>query len=301
VLRADDMVVLLEVARSGTLLGAATALGVDHSTISRRLTGLERELGGTVVIRSAQGCRLTDLGREVVTAAERIEQAVADVRGRGESPTGSSSLRDLIQVSSAEAFGVHFVAPVLARLQHQHPDLLVQLVTATRPPLQTVDADIEIVVGQPGASRSNTVRLTEYRNGMYASPEYLERRGMPRSPHDLGDHTLVFYIEPLMRITDLHIIQRHFPDSTIGFASTNVFAHVEATKAGSGIGLLPAFLGDREPGLTRLFPDEVSIPLDYMASLAPRVLRRPAARLVMEELSQEVIRRRSELLGRTDA
>ena len=48
------------------------------------------------------------------------------------------------------------------------------------------------------------------------------RRGRPRSPHDLGRHMLVFYIEPLMRFTDLHIIQRHFPDSTIGFASTNV-------------------------------------------------------------------------------
>ncbi len=300
-LRADDTVFLLEVARCGTLLGAATALGVDHSTVSRRLTGLEKELGGTVVIRSAQGCRLTDLGREVVAAAERIEQALADVRGRVQSPTGASPLSGLIQVSSAEAFGVHFVAPVLARLQHQHPELLVELVTSTRPLLQTVGADIEVVVGQPEASRTNTMRLTEYRIGMYAAPDYLERRGMPRSPHDLGRHMLVFYIEPLMRFTDLHIIQRHFPDSTIGFASTNVFAHVEATKAGSGIGLLPAFLGDREPGLTRLFPDQVSIPLDYVASLAPRVLRRPAARLVMEELSQEVIRRRCELLGRTDA
>lgn len=145
------------------------------------------------------------------------------------------------------------------------------------------------------------MRLTEYRIGMYAAPDYLARRGVPRSPHELGDHTLVFYIEPLMRITDLHIIQRHFPDATIGFASTNVFAHVEATKAGSGIGLLPAFLGDREPGLTRLFPEEVSIPLDYMASLAPRVLRRPAAHRVMDELSQEVVRRRCELLGRTGA
>ena len=164
----------------------------------------------------------------------------------------------LVQVSPTEAFGVHFVAPVLARLQRQHPELLVELVIATRPLLQTVGADIEVVVGQPGASRSNTVRLTEYRIGMYAAPDYLERRGMPRSPHDLGNHTLVFYIEPLIRITDLHIIQRHFPDATIGFASTNVFAHVEATKAGSGIGLLPAFLRDREPGLVRLFPDEVS-------------------------------------------
>ena len=53
-LRADDTVVLLEVARCGTLLGAATALGIDHSTVSRRLTGLEEELGGTGVIRSAR-------------------------------------------------------------------------------------------------------------------------------------------------------------------------------------------------------------------------------------------------------
>ncbi|SDX90068.1 DNA-binding transcriptional regulator, LysR family [Modestobacter sp. DSM 44400] len=296
--RADDTVILLEVARCGTLLGAAAALGVDHSTVSRRLTALEKDLGATVVIRSAQGCRLTDLGREVAEAAERIEEALADVRGHAQNPTGSSRLTGLLQVSSSEAFGVHFVAPVLARLQHQHPGLRVELVIATRPLLQTVGADIEIVVGQPGAGQNNAVPLAEYTMGMYASPEYLQRRGTPHSPGELRDHTLVFYIEPLMRITDLHIIERHFSGCTIGFASTNVFAHVEATKAGSGIGLLPAFLGDREPGLNRLFADEVSISLDYVASMAARVMRRPAAQLVMAELGREVARRRSELRGR---
>jgi DNA-binding transcriptional LysR family regulator len=297
VLRADDTVVLLEVARCGSLLGAAAVLGVDHSTVSRRLTALEKELGGTAVIRSGQGCRLTDLGHQVVAAAERIEQALADVRTSAQRPTGSAAVGGLLQVSAPDAFGVHFVTPVLARVQARNPALQVELVTATRPLLQTLGADIEIVAVQPGTEAPNTVRLGRYVLGLYASPAYLHRRGTPASPAELRDHPLVFYIEPLMRVTDLQIIQRHFADCRIGFGSTNIFAHVSATSAGGGIGLLPAYLGDADPGLVRLFPEEVSIFLDYIASVAPRVLRRPAAQLVMDELIREVGRRRHELLG----
>ncbi|MGR6964256.1 hypothetical protein ACU610_07345 [Geodermatophilus sp. URMC 61] len=98
---------------------------------------------------------------------------------------------------------------------------------------------------------------------------------MPRSPHDLGNHTLVFYIEPLMRITDPAHHPAALPGCHDGLRLDRRVRARRAHQAGSGIGLLPAFLGDREPGLVRLFPVEVSIPLDYLASLAPRVLRRP--------------------------
>ncbi|HEV7206393.1 MAG TPA: LysR family transcriptional regulator [Jatrophihabitans sp.] len=297
VLRADDTVVLLEVSRCGTLLGAASALGVDHSTVSRRLNALEQELGGAVVIRSAHGCRLTDLGREILEAAERIEQALADVRDRSVRSTGSAQLRGLLQVSSVDAFGVDIAAPVLAQMQSQHPELAVEFVTATRPLLGTTGADVEISVIAPGPPPEGTVCLGEYRLGIYASDEYLTRHGRPASRAELPAHRMIFYIEPLMSVGPLQVIQREFADCTLGFASTNVFAHFAATKAGSGIGLLPAYLADREACLTRLLPDEVSVPLHYVALLAPRARRRRAAQLYLGALQQEVDRRRSQLLG----
>ncbi len=296
-LRADDMLILLEVARCGTLVGAGQALGLDHTTVSRRITAVEQELGSPVVIRSAQGCRMTDLGRAVLDASERIEDALADVRNHAQRPTSAASLKGLVRLSSTDGFGLRFVTPVLSRLQRQHPELLTELVLATRPVVQSIGADIEIGVGQPSPRKSANVPLSPYVIGLYASGEYLQQHGEPRNLAEVARHPLVFYIEPLMRVTDLTIIHQYFSNSTIGFASTSVFSHVEATRCGAGLGLLPAFLADRVPELKRVLPKEVSIKLDYVASIAPRVMRRPAAMAVMAELTKEVQSRRNELLG----
>src|SRR3954470_14737331 len=75
-LSADDLLVLLAVGRSGRFVSAADELGLNHTTIPRRIAALELPLGGGVLARAAGGWELTDLGRAALAAAESIESAV---------------------------------------------------------------------------------------------------------------------------------------------------------------------------------------------------------------------------------
>ena len=112
--RPDDLLVLLEVARSGTFSAAGAALGIDHSTASRRINALESELGQPVLTRSAHGCEVTEFGTGLLERAERIERAMADIRPAETSATAGPLHSGLVRILAPEAFGACFVAPVLA-------------------------------------------------------------------------------------------------------------------------------------------------------------------------------------------
>lgn len=295
-LSADDMLILLEVARSGTLSGAATALGVDHATVSRRLTALERELGSPVVVRTPQGSRLTGLGQSLLGAASSIERALDEARERARAPRERSQLSGLVRISSPDACGAMFIAPAVARLHAANPELFVELMTATRPRSQGPGVDIEVTIGEPETEGTMTATvLAHYVLGLYAAEDYLARHGEPRTLAGLAEHSIVFYVEPLMRVHDLRVVREYFPGATVQLASTNIFAQVEATAAGGGIGILPPFLA--EPRLRRLLPAEATFHRKYVAFTAPESLRRPAAAAVLREIALEMENRREELMG----
>ena len=295
-LRPDDLLVLLEVARSGTLSAAGAALGVDHSTVSRRLSALETELGKPVVSRSVHGCEVTDFGRGLLERAERIEQAMIGIHDvDAPSNPDRPNFSGLVRVLAPEAFGACFVAPVLARMHNEFPAVSLELVTATRPLVQGAGADIEIGVGEPVSRRIETFRLADYTLGLYASRGYLRAHGAPTSLPDLAEHSLIYYIDALLRVSDLDLFDRLFPQGAVNIGSTSVHSQAAATRAGGGMGILPNFLVHGDERLIRVLPDEVSIELHLAAAVAPRVLRRPAAAEVMRRISREVTVRRREL------
>lgn len=296
-LRPDDLLVLLEVARSGTFSAAGAALGIDHSTASRRITALESELGEPVLIRSVHGCEVTEFGRTLLERAERIERALADIRHSVTAADGDKPLYSgLVRILAPEAFGACFVAPVLARMHSDFPEVTLELVTATRPLVQGSGADIEIGVGEPVSRRIESFRLADYSLGLYASREYVATHGEPTVVAELSRHSLVYYIDALLRVSDLDLIGRLFPAGAVQIGSTSVLAQAAATRAGGGIGVLPNFLAGGDPGLVHLLAREVRVDLHLTAALAPRVLRRPAAVEVMRRLQAEVATRRRELL-----
>lgn len=294
--RADDLLVLLEVARSGSLIGAASSIGIDHTTVSRRITALESSVGAPVVVRTGRGCELTELGRSLLAASESVERAIGQVRTLAQ-PGGVSELTGLVRIAAPDAFAVEFVGPALARMVRTHPRVTLELTSATRPMVRGHGADIEIGVGS-SLPRWETVLLSPYALGLYASSDYLADHGTPTSVDDLGAHRLVYYIESLLRVSELDIFDRLFPGHPVQVSSTSVHAQLSATLAGAGIGLLPAFLADPQVGLRRVLRAEVDVEQKYIAGLAPRSLRRPATTVVMQELRAEVRARQHELLGR---
>ncbi len=292
----DDLLVLLAVSRSAKYTTAAQALGLNHTTVSRRIAALEKALGGRVLARAAGGWELTDLGARAVQVAERVEAVVGTLGAAGTAP---DPITGVVRMTATDGFSAYIAAPAVARLRRDHPGLSVEVVTMTRRALQQRSGlDIEVVVGEPQVHRAEALRLGDYMLGMYASRAYLDEHGTPATVAELNEHPLVYFVDSMLQVDDLDAPRRLVPGMRDALTSTNVFVHVEATRAGAGIGFLPCFMGDLHTDLVRLLPAEIAELLPYWMVLRPDSLRRPAVAAVVQGLREQMAEHREWLLGR---
>jgi len=293
---ADDLLVLLAVARAGRFTTAARSLGINHTTVARRLAALEQSLGGRVLRRSGSGWRLTPLGERAAGAAEVVETAVGGLA----SNDPKSELSGLIRLSATDGFSGFIAAPAMAALRRRHPGIALEVVAVTRQASsQRVGADLEVVVGQPQVRRAEAVKLADYTLGLYASRDFLARNGEPLTTEQLTGAPLIYFIESMLQVDVLDDARHFVPQMVDAVTSTNVYVHVEATRAGAGFGLLPAFLADRHDDLVRVLPDLIERRLPYWLVARAEALRQPAVAAYVQALRQRVIEVEDALLGRS--
>jgi DNA-binding transcriptional LysR family regulator len=291
---AQDLLVLRAVAQTGRFTTAAETLGLNHTTVSRRIAALEKALGGHVLSRSAGGWELTDLGRRAADAAASVAAAVAHL---GDDDGGA--LAGVVRMSATDGFSAFIAAPAFARLRNGNPRLSIEIVAATRRASQTrTGLDFEVVVGEPQVHRAEATRLGAYVLGLYASRDYLRSAGTPSDLAEVVMHPLVYFIDSMLQVDSLDAPRRLLPAMRDALSSTNVFVHVEATRAGAGLGLLPCFMADRHADLVRILPDLVAEKLDYWLVVRPDSLRQPAVAAVVQALREGTLAFESELLGR---
>ena len=296
-LSADDLLVLLAVGRSGRYITAADELGLNHTTISRRIANLERAIGGRLLARVAGGWELTELGREALSAAEAVESAV---RSLASNRAGKRTLEGVVRMSATDGFSAYIAAPAAAAVQKRHPKVAVEIVAATRRATQQRSGlDIEVVVGEPQVHRAEAIQLGDYILGLYGSADYLAEHGHPASRSELGSHPLVYFIDSMLQVDDLDLARSVAPAMRESVTSTNVFVHVEATRAAAGLGLLPCFMADRHHDLIRVLPDAIAVPLSYWLVTRSETLRRPEVSAVVEAIRARMVAQRDVLLGAT--
>ncbi len=292
---ADDLLILLAVGRTGRYVQAAEALGVNHTTISRRIAALEQAIGSRVLTRVGAGWELTDRGREVLVAAEAVEAAVGSLAA---APGQPRALRGVVRISSTDGFSAHIAAPAAAAVQLDHPGVWVELVATTqRASQQRSGVDLEIVVGEPSVQRAQAIPLGDYCLGLYGSRGYLARHDSPAGIGDLNAHRLVYFIESMLQVDDLDLATSFAPGMRRSVSSTNVFVHVEATRAAAGLGLLPCFLADQHPDLVRVLPEQVTVRLTYWLVARAETLRRPEVAAIVEAIGDRMSAERKALLG----
>lgn len=290
---ADDLLVLLAVSRTGRYSSAADDLGINHTTISRRIAALEDTLGGRVLTRGAGGWELTQLGRGALAAAEAVEDALRTLVS-----SDAGALEGVVRISATDGFSAYVAAPAAARVQRAHPRVSVEIVAVTRRASQQRSGlDIEIVVGQPQVHRAEAIRLGDYLLGLYASETYLDEHGTPQIPADLSAHPFIYFIDSMLHVDDLDLAPNFTPTMRESVTSTNVFVHVEATRASAGIGLLPCFMADRHPDLQRILPDAIAVKLTYWLVTRSETLRRPEVSAVVDAIRAVVHEQRAALFG----
>jgi DNA-binding transcriptional LysR family regulator len=293
-LSADDLLVLLAVGRTGRYVTAADELGINHTTIARRVTALEQSLGGRLLARVAGGWELTELGREAFTAAEAVESAVRSLA----SADGVRTLEGVVRMSATDGFSAYIAAPAAAQVQRRHPKVSVEIVAATRRATQQRSGlDIEVVVGEPQVHRAEAIQLGDYRLGLYGSREYLSAHGTPSTRAELAEHPLVYFIDSMLQVDDLDLARTLTPGMRESVTSTNVFVHVEATRAAAGLGLLPCFMADRHDDLMRVLPDDVALGLTYWLVARTETVRRPEVAALIAAIRTRMEDQRDVLLG----
>lgn len=246
----DDLRYFRCAAQAGTLAGAARALGVEHTTIGRRLGALERSLGVPLVLRRPDGLQLTALGERIVPLVDEMERTVLAIRDA----VASQGTRVRLAVPSG--FTVLF-APRLAQLCKEVPGLALELVSGSRPvDLERGEADLAIRSGTVTDKDLVARRLCDAGFALYAAREYVARR--PVDPDDLRGHDVIGYDRSLADLGTAQWLESRSAGATIVMRSREMAEMLTAAVGGAGVAVLPCMLADAEPALVRLTPDVVT-------------------------------------------
>jgi DNA-binding transcriptional LysR family regulator len=287
----DDLRYFLRAASATTLAGAARSMGVEHTTIGRRLASLERALGTALVLRGPEGLKLTALGEKLVPLVEDVERAVHQV----EQAARSEKVRVRLAIPSGFA---KFFTEGLARLRTEHPEIAIELVSGARPvDLKKGEADLAIRSGPIDDDELVVRKLGESAWSLYASDAYLARHPEPLDLAHLRGHELIGYDPSLAAVPAAKWIEERGNTATIVLRSREMTDMAAAASTGAGIAALPCGLGDEEPTLKRLTPavigtrpfslvyrreaklsDQVRAVIDFVIDVMQQALPRMGAR-----------------------
>lgn len=287
----DDVRIFLAVARTGQILAAARGLGLNHATVSRRITSLEDTLETRLLVRRTNGCELTQEGQAFLDASERMEAEM--LRAQGLIGRHDATVTGTVRIGAPDGFGISFLAPRLGRLTARHPNLKIQLVPVPRAfSLSQREADIAITVERPEQGRLVARKLVDYSLGLYASKAYLAENGVPETLDALSAHRLIGYVEDLVFSPSLNFsteMPRHWD---AGFEISSAVGQNEAVRSGAGIGILHDFTAYSDADFVRVLPQK-SIRRAYWLVYHESVRDLMRVREVTDFISAEVTRARS--------
>ena len=249
----SDLKFFLSLVEHGSLSAAARIEGVSQPTLSRRLTTLEESLKTDLFNRSVDGLQLTPTGERLVEHAERMkEEATAFER----SAAGRDvSLSGLVNISSVEILGTEWLPEVLREFTNVYDGVRIDIQIDTAPAdLLRREADIAIRMYRPQEPDLVAKKIGSIAYGLFATQEYIDRRGMPKGLDDICEHDLVLPGPKILEIIRKKLGSKkiHIPPPV--FTSNDSHALASATLAGYGIGVHSALTANRHPELISVLP-----------------------------------------------
>ena len=285
----DDLKHFLAFARSGSTLAAAKALGVNQSTVARRLAELEERLGRRLIERHANGYRLTKLGERLRPYAERVEEAVtAFDRQVGSCDEG---LTGTVRVTCASTLGDRLIGTRFIDSFHaRYPSLKIELVMTDRYlDLSKGEADVAIRAGEPSDDQVLVGRkLADAPWAVYASRSYVERHGRPECPEDIKRHSVVAFSSGMAEHSAARWLRSVAPHATVAARCDGVPALVLAVKSGAGLGPLPVALAERESDLVRLIDNIPGLGKSYYLLMHRDMRHTPRVRAFFDFVVSEI-------------
>lgn len=280
----NDLKYFLAVARQGSTIAAAKALGLNQSTVQRRMVELEKRLGRKLVTRTASGYRLTDFGKELQPYAERIEAMVLDFE-RHVADTGRDH-SGVIRVTCPEPI-VQRMTPLIERFHTRYPKLRVEFVMSDRYlDLSKGEADVAFRSGDTDDELVGR-KIADSVWAIYASRSYIERHGKLARLEELPQHSLVSFDESMSKHRVARWLKEMAPNAKIVARNNSVLGLLYAVKSGVGVGALPTAIADTEPDLVRVLGPIPELARSWRLLAHPDLRRTPRVAAFFDFIVEE--------------
>jgi len=277
----DDMALFVEVVKTKSFRGAAEALNMPNSTVSRRISVLEKALGLRLLHRTTRRIELTEAGQLYFERSKRIVEearlAHVELGDMLAQPTG------LLRASLPVDFAVTYLAPLVAEFARLHPGITFDIdLTPRRIDLVSEPCDVAIRMGEPEDSHLIARPLALLQPQLYAAPGYLSERGEPQTPEDLAQHDCMGMIKAgtwtLLSGDQTHLVR-------VGgrFQLNNVGMIRRLSTLGMGVILVPEeIVADEKASgqLRRILPEWQGKPMPVYALTETRLLPAKTQRFI---------------------
>lgn len=252
----DDLRVVLEVARQGSIYAAAKVLKVDHSTVTRRIAQVELNLERQLFDRSNRGItprpeteglleHLRSMEIHAAAAHEELERKV-------------SAQKRSIRVATMEGLASNYLARRIQQISTTEPDIRIDLFSNPHiVDLLKKETDIFLSFFDPMVSGLISEPIGEIAIYLYGSKNYQAAHGLPASKDELTSHRYVGYIPEMISIESVRWLDQLVPGATLSFCSNSVIAQRNAAIAGAGLAVLPTFVAEENDQLFRVLPDQI--------------------------------------------
>lgn len=274
----DDVRYAVVLARSGSLAAAARQLGVDQTTVSRRLRVLEACMGTPLFERMKGLLTPTPAGRILLERGERMEQEMAAICHLASD--SQAMVQGVIRITAVDALVSHYLARHLAELRGRYPDLSVELIASSKSlDLNRREADIAIRLARPVEGDLVVRCLGKLAYGIYGRRDHGAPAAWPDAPW-------VAYEHALDQVPEMLWLAENAGHQRVSFRCNNMDALATAVADGLGLGILPRFLGDRHASICCL-SGEAPVLHREMWLVVPTALRDiPRVRAVSDWLAQ---------------
>ena len=253
----DKLKIFHNVALDLNISEAANKMNISHSSISRQISSLERDLKVSLFQRHARGLSLTEQGKILFKTVHdifgKIALTEAQLTDSKEKPTGS------LKIAATVAFGTTWLAPRMTKFINSYPDIDVSIKIENKyTDLSQGEADVALRLKEPTQMDLIRFPLYEFQFKIYSSPEYIEKFGIPTDVKELSNHRIVAFgkdVEP--SIPDVNCILDLIPKSKkykVLYIS-NMYGVMRSIAAGAGIGALPDYMKTTKNNLVPILPE----------------------------------------------
>ncbi len=293
----SDLRHFLAVARHGSTLAAARALGVNQSTVHRRLAELERRVGHPLVLRHPTGYRLTETGQSLLPYAQSVENAVIALERRIDGL--DTGLEGTIRLTCPEPIVARLTAsPLLERFHQRYPGVRVEFAMSDRYlDLARGEADVALRSGDPDDPDLVGRKIADSVWAVYASKSYVQHHGRPDSAADLARHSLVGFDGTMAGHRAAKWLAEVAPGATIAARNNSVLGVLLAVKSGVGVAPLPTTIADTDEDLVQVLPPVPALARGWYLLAHPSLRHTPRIAAFFDFIVEELPAVRSILMG----